>query len=66
MFALSLAQEEEGRAFQINRLYAFLGRYGHQDVRSLQAMTVAELVELSRHVGQLLEDEQAHSPLNTD
>jgi len=63
---MSLIYQEETRASQIVRLYAFLGRYAHQDVRSMREMPLSELVSLAKATGQLLEEETAANSVNTD
>ena len=63
---MSLAYEEYGRAHQITRLYAYLGRYAHQDMGSMREMTTAELSMLARAVSALLQDENAANKADTD
>ena len=63
---MSLAHEEYGRAQQITRSYAYLGRYAHQDISSMREMTVRELALLAREVGRLLQDENAATRVDTD
>jgi hypothetical protein len=43
---------------RLNRLFAFLGRYAHQQVPDLLGMTVSELRLLAKCTAEILEDER--------
>lgn len=51
------AYAEETLESKVLRLAAFLGRYGGQSIDVVLRRPVRQMLVLSRHVGQLLEDE---------
>jgi hypothetical protein len=61
-----LYQHEHPRETQIIKLYAFLGRYAHQDVSSLRTMPVHVLEALARETAELLREEHDAMTANTD
>ena len=56
----------EPRRAQIFQLYAFLGRYAHQQIDQLDKRTMKYLMEFAEQVGELIEEEAAASRIETD
>lgn len=51
---------------RIYRLFAYLGRYGHQPVTALRGLTVREMMRLADEVSALVEYENQSSERSRD
>ena len=61
-----MAQVEPGeRERQIYRLFAFLGRYAHQDMNSMWNVTVRDLHGVAREVSELIKEERGSSEFDS-
>jgi hypothetical protein len=57
-----MAQVEPGeRERQIYRLFAFLGRYAHQDMASMWNATVRDLHGIAQQTNELIKEERGSS-----
>jgi hypothetical protein len=63
---MALCSTNQSRAGQLWRLFAFLGRYGHQQLSELKKLPITDLMRFAKEVGFIISEESEVSRMGAD